>query len=68
MKKQKLLTEEVEKLKERYEQQDSTKETVYKQNRSKIINETRTNKLIARNKALIKLLNHTQITLVKKCK
>lgn len=39
-----------------------------KRNRSKLINETRTNKLVARNKALIKLLNLTQIKLLKKCK
>lgn len=36
--------------------------------RSKLINRMRTNKLIIRNKALIKLLNKTQIELLRKCK
>lgn len=39
-----------------------------KRSRSKIINAMRTNKLVIRNKALIKLLNKTQIELRKKCK
>ena len=68
LKKQKIIREETQQLKEKYEKQDTAKETEYKQNRSKLINETRTNKLIARNKALIKLFNHTQIKLLKKCK
>ena len=42
--------------------------SIIKRQRSKLINQTRTNKLIARNKALIKLLNKTQIELLKKCK
>ena len=36
--------------------------------RSHIINQKRTNQLVARNKALIKLLNKTQISLLKKCR
>ena len=35
---------------------------------SNIINQKRLNQLIARNKALIKLLNKTQVAMIKKCK
>jgi len=33
-----------------------------------VVNQIRINQLVARNKALIKLLNKTQISLIKKCK
>lgn len=62
------IIEEKKKLDKRYEAEDVKKETSFKQARSKLINQTRQNKLIARNKALVKLLNKTQITLLKKCK
>merc|ERR1711976_180095 len=62
------ILEEKKKLDKRYEDNDIKNETKYKQARSKLINQTRTDKLISRNKALIKLLNNTQITLLKKCK
>jgi vacuolar-type H+-ATPase subunit E/Vma4 len=60
--------EEKKKLNERYQNDNNLKETTYKQARSKLINQTRTENLIARNKALVKLLNKTQVTLLKKCK
>lgn len=52
----------------RYEKEDNAREVEYRQEYSKIKNKIKTNKLIARNKALIKLLNQTQISLLKKCR
>lgn len=63
-----ILAEKKEVVNSRYEKADAAKEVEYKQEYSKIKNKINTNKLIARNKALVKLLNQTQISLLKKCR
>lgn len=54
------------KLNEEFEKKSAQKETEYKIQHSNIVNEARTRKLLAKNKALLKLLNKTQLKLAAK--
>lgn len=63
-----IASEKKAKIETKYEFDDANRKTEYLQEYSKVKNKIKTNRLIARNKAMVKLLNQTQISLLKKCK
>lgn len=66
-KKQELIIKGKKELDELYEYKLKKMETDYKIRHSQLVNGFRNNKLIERNKCLVKLLNKTQLELHKKC-
>jgi len=60
------IDKERQSIQEKYNKMEETKSTNYKIARSTLINNSRNEILVATNKALLKLLNNTQLTIIKK--